>query len=289
MRNESGGLRRYAKDFLKSRTALAGFVILISVLAMALFAPLLAPYRPDAMNIAERLTPPFTAKGSGFHLLGTDALGRDILSRLIYGARISLLIGVTSVLVGGTAGVFLGLVSGFKGGVWDNLIMRIVDIQMAVPFLVLALAVIAVLGNGLLNVILVMGITSWTMYARTVRAEVLSLKEQDFVQMARVVGVPEWKIVLRHVLPNVSSSIIVIGALQVARMILFEASLSFLGLGVPPSIPTWGAMVADGRNYVGNAWWISTIPGLMIFLTVIGINLIGNRLRDQLDPRLASR
>ena len=214
------------------------------------------------------------------------ALGRDILSRIIYGSRISLLIGVCAVCVGALVGVTFGLLSGFKGGAWDNVIMRITDVQLAIPFLILALAVIAILGNGLVNVVMVIGLTSWMLYARTVRAEVMSIKNQDFVLMAKAMGVSETKIMLRHILPNVSSSIIVISSLQVARVILFEASLSFLGLGVPPDITTWGSMISDGRNYLNNAWWIATIPGLAIFFTVIGINLVGNRIRDLLDPKL---
>ena len=274
------------RNFFKSGVATAGAVILTLVVMMAIFADVLAPFDPNGINIVDRLSPPFSEKSGVYHVLGTDALGRDILSRIIYGSRISLLIGVCAVCVGALVGVTFGLLSGFKGGAWDNVIMRITDVQLAIPFLILALAVIAILGNGLVNVVMVIGLTSWMLYARTVRAEVMSIKNQDFVLMAKAMGVSETKIMLRHILPNVSSSIIVISSLQVARVILFEASLSFLGLGVPPDITTWGSMISDGRNYLNNAWWIATIPGLAIFFTVIGINLVGNRIRDLLDPKL---
>ena len=274
------------RNFFKSGVATAGAVILTLVVLMAIFADVLAPFDPNGINIVDRLSPRCSEKNGVYHVLGTDALGRDILSRIIYGSRISLLIGVCAVCVGALVGVTFGLLSGFKGGAWDNVIMRITDVQLAIPFLILALAVIAILGNGLVNVVMVIGLTSWMLYARTVRAEVMSIKNQDFVLMAKAMGVSETKIMLRHILPNVSSSIIVISSLQVARVILFEASLSFLGLGVPPDITTWGSMISDGRNYLNNAWWIATIPGLAIFFTVIGINLVGNRIRDLLDPKL---
>ena len=274
------------RNFFKSGVATAGAVILTLVVLMAIFADVLAPFDPNGINIVDRLSPPFSEKNGVYHVLGTDALGRDILSRIIYGSGISLLIGVCAVCVGALVGVTFGLLSGFKGGAWDNVTMRITDVQLAIPFLILALAVIAILGNGLVNVVMVIGLTSWMLYARTVRAEVMSIKNQDFVLMAKAMGVSETKIMLRHILPNVSSSIIVISSLQVARVILFEASLSFLGLGVPPDITTWGSMISDGRNYLNNAWWIATIPGLAIFFTVIGINLVGNRIRDLLDPKL---
>ena len=284
----SSPFRKFFSRFLQSKTAALGLAVVTLVVFMALFAGVVAPYDPNAINITERLAKPFSEVNGQFHLFGTDALGRDIFSRIVYGSRVSLLIGVCAVLVGGCFGTLMGILSGYKGGFWDNLIMRVADVQLAIPFLILALAVIAVLGNGLVKVILVIGITSWMNYARTIRSEVMSLKHQDYILMAKAMGVPEWKILLRHVLPNVSSTAIVLCALQVARVILFEASLSFLGLGVPPDITTWGAMISDGRNYINNAWWIATIPGLAIFFTVIAINLVGNRIRDLLDPRLSA-
>lgn len=278
---------QFLRELVRHPLAALGLTIIVLVTIVAVLAPVLAPYNPSDQNIAYRLLPPMMESTKGLHVLGTDPLGRDILSRLIYGSRISLLVGITSVLVSGGVGVMLGLISGYRGKTVDAVIMRLADVQLAIPFLVLALAIIAVLGNSLTNVIVVMGLTGWMNYARVVRAEVLALKEKEFIQACYAIGVPEWLVLWRHILPNVFSSVLVIATLQVARMIIFEASLSFLGLGVPPSIPTWGAMVADGRNYLSIAWWISTIPGLAIALLVLGINMVGDRVRDLLDPRLS--
>lgn len=266
-----------------------GLIVIGVVVVAAVAAPLLAPFDPNSQDITTRLKPPGFRSETGVYLLGTDALGRDILSRLIYGARISLIVGLASVLMAGSIGVFLGLVSGYLGGWIDSIIMRWTDIQLAIPFLVLALAVVAALGSGLGKMIVVLGVTGWVNYARVVRAEVLVVRERDYTDAARALGVPTSLILWRHVLPNVASSIIVMASLQVARMILFESSLSFLGLGIPPEIPTWGSMVATGRDYLSIAWWVSTLPGLAIFFTVLGINLCGDRLRDILDPQLRSR
>jgi peptide/nickel transport system permease protein len=272
---------------VRERWSAVSLVILALIVLAAVLAPLVAPYDPLDQDIAARLKPPMSSTDEGaFHLLGTDALGRDILSRLIYGSRISLVIGLASVVVAGSLGVLLGLVAGYAGGRWDGLIMRIGDIQLAVPFLVLALATVAVVGPSLTNLIVVLGVTGWVVYARVVRAETLSVREREYVQAARVVGAAPRRILWRHILPNVASSMIVVATLQVARMVLFEASLSFLGLGVPPPTPTWGGMVADGRNYVDIAWWVTTIPGLTIFVAVLAITMVGDRLRDVLDPRL---
>jgi peptide/nickel transport system permease protein len=190
------------------------------------------------------------------------------------------------VLVSGVIGVLFGLLAGYDDRRIGRVLMGITDIQLAIPFLVLALAVVAVLGPSLFNLIMVLGVTGWVQYARIVRAEVLVLKDREFVQAARALGASTLRILCRHLLPNVTSSVVVISSLQVAKMILFESSLSFLGLGVPPSIPTWGGMISDGRDYVSYAWWVAAVPGLAIFITVVGINLVGDRLRDLLDPRL---
>lgn len=283
------GRRTFWQRYAKNRAAVAGLGMICLVVIAALAAPLLAPFDPNSQNIILRLKPPGFQSEAGINLLGTDALGRDILSRVIYGSRISLIVGLASVLFAGSIGVFLGLISGYFGGWVDSIIMRWTDIQLAIPFLVLALAVVAALGSGLWNLIVVLGVTGWVNYARVVRAEVLVVRERDYTDAARALGVPARLLLWRHILPNVSSSIIVIGSLQVARMILFESSLSFLGLGIPPEIPTWGSMVATGRNYLSIAWWVSTVPGLAIFLLVLGINLCGDRLRDILDPQLRSR
>ena len=277
-----GFLRRY----LASKIAAAGLFGVMLVIGLAVLAPLIVPFDPDAQDILLRLKPPGTVTEDGLYVLGTDALGRDVLSRLMVAARISLLVGVASVVLSGLIGVTLGLVMGYDEGWTGRAIMVVTDIQLAIPFLVLALAVVAVLGPSLLNLILVLGATNWVQYARVVRAECLVLRNREFVQAARALGASRLRILRRHLLPNVMSSIVVISSLQVAKMILLESSLSFLGLGVPASIPTWGVMIADGRNYVANAWWVAAIPGLAIFVTVVGINVVGDRLRDLLDPKL---
>jgi peptide/nickel transport system permease protein len=276
----------FLRRFLRSWIAAAGLAIVATIVIVALMAPYATPFDPDAQDIMLRLKPPGTDTGDGVHLLGTDALGRDVLSRLMVAARVSLLVGFASVVVSGAIGVTLGLVMGYDDKWLGRTLMALTDIQLAIPFLVLALAVVAVLGASLLNIILVLGATNWVQYARVVRAECLVLKNREFVQAARVLGASTFRILRRHLLPNVMSSIIVISSLQVAKMILLESSLSFLGLGVPASIPTWGVMISDGRNYLANAWWVAAIPGIAIFLTVIGINLVGDRLRDLLDPKL---
>jgi len=233
-----------------------------------------------------RLKPPSWLGGDPRFLLGTDGLGRDILSRLIYGARVSLVVGLTVVMIGGSFGTLLGLVSGYLGGVFDSIVMRIVDVFLAFPFLVLALVVMALTGPGLTNVILVLGFTSWVPYARVARAKVLGLKEREFVEASQALAAGPWRVMLRHVLPNIFSSIIVIASSRVATAIVSEATLSFLGLGVGATTPSWGASLADGRTYLLIAWWPATLPGLAIMLTVLAINLIGDGLRDRLDPRI---
>lgn len=271
---------------LRSRLASSGLVVLAVVVATALLAPFIAPHDPAAQDILSRLLPPMARSELGLHVLGTDALGRDLLSRLMVGARVSLLVGIAAVTVAAMLGVGIGLIAGYEDRRFGRLLMGLADVQLAVPFLVLILAVIAVLGPSLLNLIVVLGAAHWVQYARVVRAETLALREREFVQAAQALGARTLRILLRHLLPNLTSSIIVISSLLVARMILYEASLSFLGLGVPARIPTWGGMIADGRSYMGNAWWVAAIPGLAIFMTVVAINLVGDRLRDLLDPKL---
>jgi peptide/nickel transport system permease protein len=260
-----------------------GSSVLVVVLVSALGADVLAPFGPTTQSLRERLQAPLV----GGHLLGTDNLGRDVLSRVMYGARISLVVGVAAAALAGSLGVILGLLAGYLGGWWDALFSRLADIQQAIPFLILAIAVAVILGPSLTNVILVLAVTTWVNYFRVVRAEVLSVRESLLVDAARVAGARGYRIILRHVLPNVSASIIVIGSVMVANMIIFEASLSFLGLGVPPPTPTWGRMVFEGVQYVDSAWWLSFFAGLAIVLTVLAINLIGDWLREVLDPRLS--
>lgn len=259
--------------------AMIGLVILVGALASVL-----APADPTAQVLGDRLAPP----GSPGHVLGTDALGRDELSRLMYGARASMLVALSAVLVAGTVGVGLGLLGGYVGGTVDAVVMRFADIQLSVPYLVLAIAIVAVLGTSSINLVLVLGLVGWVFYARVVRAEVLSVKQREYVEAARAIGTPGWRIVLRHVLPNVRASIIVMATLETPRMILSEAALSFLGLGIQPPTPSWGNMVADGRDYLANAWWLTTIPGLAIVIFAVAVSVLGDWLRDVLDPRLST-
>jgi peptide/nickel transport system permease protein len=263
----------------------AGVVIVLGAVLLALAAPVLAPADPNDGEILQRLQPPLWLGGKA-GLMGTDQLGRDVLSRVIYGARVSLIVGSVSVLLAGSLGLLLGLLSGYAGRHIDNVIMRLTDIQMAFPFILLALAIIAVLGPGIGNMILVFAVTGWTVYARTIRGSVLSIKEKEFIEAARGLGCGHVRIVTRHILPSVLSPLIVISSFEIAKIIIYEASLSFLGLGVPQSIPSWGQMLADGREYVQTAWWVATFPGLPLMITVLGINFIGDGLRDALDPRL---
>ncbi len=276
--------RRIAR---RPSAAIAAALVLASVCLAALTAPWIAPHDPREQVLERRLLPPaWTAGGQWAFPLGSDHLGRDILSRLIYGSRVSLVIGITAVVISGLLGVTLGLLAGYYGGRLDALIMRLVDIQLAFPFILLAITVVAVLGAGLRNVIIVLGVAGWMYYARLVRGEVLALKEREFVVAARALGAPSHVIIPRHLLPNVLTPVIVVGTFAIATNIITEASLSFLGLGVEPAIPTWGSMLADGRAYIGRAWWLTTLPGLAILLTVLSINLLGDWIRDRLDPRL---
>jgi peptide/nickel transport system permease protein len=252
------------------------------IVGCAIFAERLAPYGPNEQDILTRLQPPDLSA----HVLGTDEVGRDILSRLIYGARISLLVGVIAVGLSCPLGVLVGLVAGYAGRRVDSVLMHVTDIQLAIPTILLAIAVVAVLGPGLPNVILTLSVTGWTLYARLVRGETLSVKTRDFVQAARANGAGDARIMARHVLPNVLSPVIVVAVFAVANMIVLEATLSFLGLGVEPSVVTWGRMLNGGRLYLHTAWWLTAFPGLAIFVTVLAVNLLGDHLRDWLDPRL---
>ena len=264
-----------------------GLGALLLIGGSAVFAPQLAPWDPARQMLTKRLRPPmWQARGLREHPLGTDHLGRDILSRILHGGRISLGVGLTAVTLSATIGVTLGLLAGFFGGRADAFIMRIVDVFLAIPYILLAMGVVFALGPSLLNVILVMGATRWVQFARIVRADVLSIREREFVAGARARGNRPLRLLLRHVLPNALTPIIVVATLELAFMIIYESALSFLGLGVQPPTPTWGWMLADGRNYVATAWWLATFPGLAIMLTVLAVNLLGDWLRDTLDPRL---
>jgi peptide/nickel transport system permease protein len=237
--------------------------------------------------LVKRLRPPaWQARGAWEHPLGTDHLGRDILSRILHGGRISLGVGLASVGLAALIGVSLGLLAGFNGGRTDAVIMRVVDVFLAIPYILLAMGVVFALGPSLVNVVLVMAATRWVQFARIVRADVLSIREREFVSGARARGNRAARVLLRHVLPNALTPIIVVATLELAFMIIYESALSFLGLGVQPPTPTWGWMLADGRNYVATAWWLATFPGLAIMATVLAVNLLGDWLRDTLDPRL---
>ena len=280
-----GGSRAWRR-FALNPAAIAGSLILLVVIGSALAAPWVAPHDPSKQSLLRRFTPPmWQAGGNPTYPLGTDQVGRDVLSRIIHGARISLLVGVAAVVVSLVVGVSAGLVSGFVGGKLDTAIGTVVDISLSFPQILLALAFVAALGPSLVTIIVVLGLTGWERYARVVRAEVMALREKEFVEAARAIGVGRLRVIVRHVLPNTVSSIVVMSTLQVAQAILAEAALSFLGVGSGSSHPTWGQMISLGRDFVTVAWWLATLPGLAILLTVLAINLIGDRLRDALDPR----
>jgi peptide/nickel transport system permease protein len=264
-----------------------GALVLAITLLAAVTAHYVAPYDPNQQALEDRLLPPSWAEGGvPEHLLGTDPLGRDILSRLIHGSRVSLLVGLLGVLVSGSFGLLLGLVAGYFGGWVDVLVMRLVDTLLAFPFMLLAIAVAAVLGPGLRNVVIILGISQWMAYARITRGQVLSLKEEEFVLAARSMGVSGRRILLRHILPNSVQPVIVIATFAMANNIILEASLTFLGVGVKTSVTTWGSMLSEGRNYVGVAWWLTTFPGVAIMLVVLSVNMIGDWIRERTDPRL---
>jgi peptide/nickel transport system permease protein len=281
--------RRVISALLRKRAGLLGLVIVLLNVVVALSAPVLAPHDPLDQDVARRLLPPVWLAGGGHeYLLGTDQLGRDILSRIIYGSRISLLIGLLSVVLSLPIGVGLGLLAGYFTGRLDDITMRIADVQLAFPFILLAITIAGVLGPSPRNVILILAVGGWVVYARLARGQALSLREKEFIEAARSLGGGSMRILFRHILPNVVSPIIVVGTFGVAQMILLESSLSFLGLGVQPPTPSWGGMLNDGRPYITVAWWLTTFPGAAIMLTVLGINFVGDWLRDLLDPRLQS-
>ena len=265
--------------------AVLGAVIVVVVAICALFAPLIVHTDPNAQDLTATLQPPaWLAGGSHAHPLGTDNLGRDLLTRIVWGARISAIVGLAVVAIGGSIGIGLGLLAGYKRGWVDALIARVTDVQLAFPLVLLAVAIVAVVGAGLGTVIAAIGLTSWVQYVRVIRAETLSLREREFVAAAVASGATNGRIVLRHLLPNVASASIVLATFEIARAVVLESSLSFLGLGVPPTTPSWGGMLADGRQYLDTAWWVALFPGLAIMTAVMGVNLLGDGLRDALDP-----
>jgi peptide/nickel transport system permease protein len=261
--------------------------ILGIIIFLALFVPFFSPYSPEEGSITDRLIPPVWLEGGSLkHLLGTDQFGRDTLSRLLYGARISLAISIVGILLTGSLGSFLGLLAGFLGGWVDMILMRLVDCSLAFPGIFIAILLSVVFEPSFSNVILVILFLLWPSYARLVRGESLSLKQQDFVSLARIAGCSQLTIMLRHILPNLAPSILVLATLHVGYVIVLEAALSFLGVGIPPPTPSWGVMVADGRGLIEMAWWVSILPGLAILVTVVSLNMLGDWVRDRLDPKL---
>ncbi|CAM3587652.1 ABC transporter permease [Bordetella sputigena] len=277
---ENAGKRRSRNRF-RSLEFVMGVVLTAAVVLAVLFSGWLFPDGGEAMDLAARLTPPFQSLA---HVLGTDPLGRDVLARVVVGGQISLTAGFVSVIFGALLGTVMGLIAGYYRGFWDVIVMRFADVQLALPFILVAITFISILGGGLFNVIFFMVISQWVQYARLVRGQVLALREREFVQAARAFGVRDLAMIRHHIVPNLLGPLIILMALNVANNILLESSLTFLGLGVDPTIPSWGGMLADGRTYLQTAWWVSVFPGLAIMLTVLGLNLLGDWLRDRLDP-----
>jgi len=279
--------QRSLRRLWRLKWGLAAAVVLVLIVFVTLAAPWLAPYSPVEVDIRHRLGPPaWMAGGKTDHWLGTDQIGRDLLSRMIYGGRVSLLIGVSAVAISSTIGVLLGLAGGYFGAKIDWIIMTLINVMLTFPFVLLALAVIAVMGPSLLNMILVLGVAGWPIYARVIRAETMALREREFVVAGRALGMSHARIIFGQILPNLVSAITVVATLQIAQVIILESFLSFLGLGVQPPTPAWGNMLGEGRVYMLNSWWIAAFPGAAIFVTTLVINLMGNALRDWLDPHM---
>jgi peptide/nickel transport system permease protein len=280
------GLAAAGHALRRNPTILIGGLVLLVLVLSAVFAPLLAPADPIKTGFATRVKPPsILGYDSGF-ILGSDNLGRDVLSRILYGGRVSLWVAVQGVVGAGLVGVTLGLVSGYVGGWFDDVIQRIVDVQLSFPVIMLAIAFVAVVGTSEAAIVGVLIVSGWVIYTRTVRASVLTVKHNEYMQAARALGANHTRIVFRHLLPNVTAPIIVVATVQLASMLLLESGLSFLGLGIQPPTPSWGKMLAEGRDYLSNAWWLSTMPGIAISLAVLGANLLGDGVRDLLDPNL---
>ena len=281
--------KRAWNSLVKARWPLLALVLMFFAILIALFGPQIAPKDPNRQDLLARLKAPGEPNSEGDieNLLGTDALGRDVFSRLIYGTRVSIAVGFVAVAIGGTMGTMLGLTAGYFGGRVDDIIMRIADIQLAFPFILLAIMVLVVLGSGVLNLVMVLGIGQWVTYARISRGETISQRDKEYVEAARALGMNNLRIMFRSIFPNILAPLIVIASFNVASVILAEASLSFLGLGVPPTVPTWGGMLAESRDQlIGGKWWLAVYPGVAIMITVLSLNILGDWLRDFLDPRL---
>ncbi|NSY41918.1 ABC transporter permease [Agrobacterium tumefaciens] len=271
---------------LGSITGVVGVSLIVFLIGVALFGPFFGLANPTTNNLMARLAPPSFDTAKGLHLFGTDQLGRDILSRTIHGARVTLMIGATAVILGGVIGIVIGLIAGYYGRWVDAVLMRIVDVQLSIPLSLLALLVVGSIGPSLQNLILVLALTSWVQYARVVRGQVLVVREREYIQSAHAIGLGDLRIIFKHILPNVISAALVIASIELARVIILEAALSFLGLGVQPPAASWGRMLAEGRAYMSTAPWIAIFPGAAIFLTALSVNLTGDWLRDLLDPKV---
>ena len=270
-----------------SPLVMGSWLILLGLVVTALLSPYVAPHNPLRERLIDRLLPPaWVEDGEWRYLLGTDHLGRDLVSRIIYGSRVSLVVGVVAVAIGGALGIALGVAAGFLGGQTDEVIMAVADMQLAFPTILFAIAIIAVLGPSFINLVIVIGISGWVTYARIARGQVLSVREKEFVEAIRAQGGSQWRIVWRHILPNILSPLIVVATLDLARTIILESTLSFLGLGIQPPTPSWGGMLSDGREYLLSAWWIATFPGVALMLTALSFNRLGDWVRDLTDPRL---
>ena len=271
---------------LKSPSGMLGFIIVLVVVLISVFANVIIPCTPEEIDLANMAQPPcWLEGGSAEHILGTDILGRDVFSRILIGSRVSLLVGIFSVVVAGIIGTIMGILSGYFGGWIDSVVMRITDAFYSIPLTLFAMVILTIMDPGVLTLVFVIGVTNWPFYARMVRSEVLGLKNKEYIKAARTIGTSGKMIMLRHILPNILPTFIVVSTLSVASSILIEASLSFLGLGIQPPAVSWGVMLSDGRNYLATNWWMATCPGIAISLTVLGIMLLGNWLRDVLDPK----
>jgi peptide/nickel transport system permease protein len=280
-------VRLVLRKMWQLRLGVIGGLVILALFLTALFCPFLAPHDPYAQNIANRLKPPaWMEKGQPQHLLGTDHLGRDLFSRILYGSRISLVVGISAAILMAIIGVGLGLLAGYYGGRIDSIISFFVNCMMGFPFILLAMSLVAVLGPSLQNIIITLALTSWPVFTRVTRIETMKLREREFVMAATSLAFSTRRILLHHILPNLMASILVLGTVEVARSIILESLLSFLGLGIQPPTPSWGTMLAEGRNYMLMQWWLAAFPGLAIFLSALGINLLGDALRDMTDPHL---
>jgi peptide/nickel transport system permease protein len=275
-------MTNFAGKILKNWLVIVSMGILLAIAFMAMAAPLVSPHDPYETNLSNRLLPPLS-KG---HLFGTDPMGRDLLSRVIYGTRISILVSLTAVFIAGLFGTFVGLLSGFYGGWPDRIVMRFVDVQLSFPFVILALTIAAILGPSLKNIIITLAVSNWVLYARLVRGEVLGIKQKQYIQAAFTIGLPSWRVIATNIFPNVAAPVIVLASLEVGRMIITEAAISFLGFGIQPPTAAWGNILAEGRDYMTTAWWLTVFPGLAIVITTLTVNQLGDWLREKLDPKL---